>query len=259
MSTSRNTDLPHFTPQDFSNLQQNENFRYLPNGNKIGHAVIYHQRDGIYADQYSLPNQKAAAKWHPLKNIQQMDRFGQIVYKAQTDEPVPTTMYGKRYLELKMNGTSLPENETMQMVCFSPTRDDQEPFWGSNKPITLFNDSLDKNEKTDFNTESNDIKKIVKGGETLVIQPESVHHRDANKTRTPSQNNVMSESAVKAYEGFLDMYRDSLSQDFINKLDECIKAPLRNVFHSQKRPEWLHAYGFSLTPVDQNPQRRENL
>ena len=67
------------------------------------------------------------------------------------------------------------------------------------------------------------------------------------------------ESARDAYEAFLDTYTDELSSGMKEALKRSADAPLRDAFYSNYRPEWLHAEGFSLTPINKDPQRKDNL
>ena len=70
---------------------------------------------------------------------------------------------------------------------------------------------------------------------------------------------IMGRSARDEYEQFQDMYEEELTAPANAKLKQAAEAELRHRFYSQRRPEWLHAYSFSLTPLALNPQVPQNL
>ena len=65
-------------------------------------------------------------------------------------------------------------------------------------------------------------------------------------------------SAKTHYEEFLDQYRDILSEEMIDRLKRSVNAALTG-FKSHHRPEWLHAVGYTLTSMKENPQVADNL
>lgn len=87
-----------FTAHDFSFLAENEHFRYAPNSEKIGHAVITKEDDKTVALQYELPQgeNEETPKVRPLINIEAIQPFrGMHRFRAQTPDG-HTPMYGKR-------------------------------------------------------------------------------------------------------------------------------------------------------------------
>ena len=51
-----------------------------------------------------------------------------------------------------------------------------------------------------------------------------------------------------AYDDFYQQFEDVLDEKILEKMKRSIDAPLRGMFNSNHRPEWLHGYGFGLTP-----------
>ncbi len=169
-------------------------------------------------------------------------------------------MFAKRYHTAIVGEGD--QKQPIEIAYFSPSEKEGEPFWGSSdKPYSLFknSESADEDEDEDFKQELIDIKARIKGGKDYRIEKESILYRDGNRKRKPDQNTVMGESAKNAYEGFLETMIDRLSDDMKEVMRRAIEAPLRNIFKSNYRPEWLHALGWSLTHKDDNPQNKENL
>lgn len=260
--------------QVFASLNVNEHQRYLPSNKHVGHAVITTDKDGNkIAWQYNIPAGTGSTIVHPLINIQEVHpkevQSREVAqsgiapdnltrYQAETADEKHIPMYAKRFVRAKVGQGN--QQRDIEIACFSPKRDNTDVFWGSSeKDIPLFRNNLSKEEAAALKKELAELKTMTKGGSQLVIDPPSVIYRDQNKTRRPDQNTVMGESAVNAYEAFLRDYEDELSPGMKKILAEAVHAPLHNMFHGQRRPEWLHAYGFSLTPKDRNPQRADNL
>jgi S1-C subfamily serine protease len=250
-----------FTGQDYANLCENEHQRYLPNSRsgKVGHAVIVEKEGEKVAYQYDVPQDESgtAPTVRPLIHIEEIERFGKARYRATTPEH-GTTMYAKRDLHAFV--TEGDNEKEMDFAYFSPSeKDDKEPFWGGGNNVPLFRDDLTEEQKQELKDEMEEVGVKTKGGEELVIDSESVRMRDANPTRKPDQNTVMGESARDAYEAFMESMTEELSPKAKEVLKRAVDAPLRNAFYSNYRPEWLHAEGFSLTPMSKNPQRKDNL
>src|SRR3990167_3332766 len=246
-----------FSADDFAHLSKNENWRYLNNSTNIGHAVIKKTDLGKIARQYPIPQSNSNHSPHvlPLQDIEAIERFGQVRFKAKAEDG--TNMYAKRVLDIEYQEGD--HQETLQIACFSPTHDEQEPFWGGGDNIAIFRDDLTEEEKQDLNKELQELPQVTKGGQELAIDHASVKYRDANRTRTPDQNTVMGRSAVNEFEELYDSRKDEWSNDMKTVLTRAISAPLRDQFKSNYRPEWCHREGFSLTPINLNPQRENNL
>src|SRR3990167_4957148 len=255
-----------FTAKDFDHLSSNEYARYLGNSDKVGHAVIIKNEQGEeIALQYNIPQgtEKSTPTIRPLINIEAIERYGLHRFRATTPTH-GTKMYAKRFIDFELTDekyTSTP----MQIACFSPSTSEQEPFWGGKEKETpLFREDLAPKNKEELDKEIQEIKEKtgnkIKAGNELIIDHESVRARDNIKTRTPDQNTVMGgESARDTYEYFLETWQEELHPEMIKVLQRAVKAPLREAFKSNYRPEWLHAEGFGLTPTEKNPQVAENL
>lgn len=251
-----------FTSTDFAHLSENENCRYLNSSKHVGHAILRKKPDGqIIAHQYAIPHGDSSDTpiVEPLHDIEEIVRFGMIRHRAKTKDN--KTVYAKRYLHAKVGTEENGTDDEIDIAYFSDSeKKGQEPFWGgSDKELPLFRTDLTEEQKSDLEAELKDIKPVTKGGSELVVDHESVHVRDLNKTRTPDQNTVMGESARDAYEHFLENMTEELSPEMKAILKRAADAPLRKAFYSNYRPEWLHGYGFSLTPTTINPQRKDNL
>lgn len=248
-----------YNAKDFNHLLENEHMRYLANSKKIGHAVILKNSAGEeVALQYPISQtEDAATQVRPLKEIESIDRFNLRRFRAKT--PNNTVMYATRFIDLEVGASEDSKLDPAQIACFSPKKG-AEPFWGGKEEETpLFKTKISKGKAKDLKAELKEIKPTFKGGTALAIEGESVKLRDAIKTRKPDQNTVMGESAKDAYAVFLDSMMDELHPDMKERLKRAVEAPLRDAFYSNYRPEWLHAEGFSLTPMSKNPQRKDNL
>lgn len=260
--------LTPFTEKDFAELSQNEYARYPSNAKKIGHAVIIQTPEGKKALQYDLlanktkPGEKRAEELsypelRPLEDIEQTIDYGSIHYRART--PDGTQMYAKRFNQGVVNDKG--EEETFDIAYFSPSeKKDKPPFFGSSKTTPLWRTDLSKKAKKDLDKELSEIKTVYKGGE-FDVDPPSVKERDKIKTRNPDQNTVMgNESARDAYEHFFETWIDELHPDMRALLKKAFSADTKDKFDiNSYRPEWLHAQGFSLTPMNKNPQEKNNL
>ena len=250
-----------FTEKDFSFLNENEHVRFAPNSKKIGHAVIMKQDEDVVAQQYALPasdNKKGTPVVRPLINIEAIQPFpGMQRFRAETPDH-HTTMYAKRSITGTV-GDGVTE-EPIEIACFSPEPNGKAPFWGSIKETPLFRTDLSKSVKKDLRKELAEIKPVTKGGSDMVIDHASVPQRDLIKTRTPDQNTVMGESARDAYEHFFDKLIDELHPEMKERLKRSFQADLKEgLYKNSHRPEWLHLYGWSLTPINVNSQKKSNL
>ncbi len=250
--------------------------RYLSNSDKVGHAVIRvitrdsqnnsidsknHSQKEI-AEQY-FPNFKPISPEsdsdivpviRPLQNIESIERYGMKRYRASTPDG-NTPMYATRYIDCIDT-----DGQEIRIACFSPTRNNKEPFWGSSeKEVPLYRKNLNKKSRKELEKEQKEIGIIYKGGNELEIESESVRVRDTIKSRNPDQNTVMGESAKDTYQTYLESMSDELSSDMKEVLKRAVDAPCNSSFKSNYRPEWLHAEGFGLTPMSKDPQNKGNL
>lgn len=248
-----------FTETDFAKLAENEHYRYAPNSKKIGHAVITSQNGQMLAAQYEFPSSgEGAPIIRPLIDIEAIEPFrGMHRYRAKT--PVGLTpMYATRMYMGKVGEDN--DLKEIQIACFSPSsKQGKPPFWGSSRPTPLFRENLSKKEKEELKKELDEIAPITKGGDTLVLDHASVPKRDLCKTRTPDQNTVMGESARDAYEGFFDSMTQELHPEMKQRLKRAFTAEIHDVLTKNYRPEWLHLKGWSLMPMNMNPQTKDNL
>lgn len=250
-----------FTSEHFSLLNVNENFRYAPNSRRIAHALIARnpEKERI-ALQFALPEsaKTGTPRVCELSRIEAIQRFGMQRYRAIG--PDGKKWYAKRFDHAKVKLSGEEDALSVDLAYFSEEEaPGKEPFWGSEKRIPRFKAHLAEEVAKDFAAESAEIKKIVKGGHMLHIEPTSVRFRDAHTNRKPTQNALMGESARDAYENFFGELEDELSPEMIKILKRAFNADIRKSPENQYRPEWLHAYGFSLTPAKDNPQKAENL
>ena len=249
-----------FTTTDFAHLALNESYRYVKNSKRVGHAVIIKDKKNIpqVFHQYSMPYSREpdALEVVELHDIKPIRPYGLLRYSAKTLDD--KTMYAKRVLKAKIK--KMGEEEIDVDIAYFSEDDKPKPFWGGkNKNVTLLNPKLDKKHKRELEQEQEEIGEVFKGGFDLEVNHHSVFWREEYKNRSPDQNTVMGESAKDAYLHFLEMRKDDLSKDFKKVLGRAIDAPLNGKIESNYRPEWLHAYGFSLSPASYNPQIKSNL
>ena len=136
-----------------------------------------------------------------------------------------------------------------------------EVFWSAGKcEPAIWNQNLSKEEKAELDEELGSITEEVRGGR-VVVKNQDVPVRE-EQTRKPDQNTVMGGSAIDAYKDFENQYKHELSKEMKEKFHKAEKArPNYRGGHpnTQVRPEWLHAKGYSLTPLDEDPQKKSNL
>jgi large subunit ribosomal protein L28 len=247
------------TAAHLSQLAENEHHRYPPNSDKIAHAVILESDGKKTALQFEVPDSaEGMPAVRPITNIEEIEPFrGMHRYQAIT--PGGTEMYAKRFIFGEAGDAT--HKVPITVACFSPSdKPGKQPFWGSIKPTPLFRSDLSRSDKKELDAELKEIGKVSKGGVALVIDNPSVPQRDLMKTRTPDQNTVMGESARDAYENFFDKLSDELSSEMVTRLKRSFQADIKaGLFKNSYRPEWLHAYGWSLAPLSMNPQTQENL
>jgi hypothetical protein len=263
-SAQSETKEHQFTSRDFDFLSANSHERYLPNRQKVGHALITANADeGVdTALQFNIPvsPESDAPRVRPLLKIEtsypKLD-VATPLFKAET--PGGTKMYAKRFIDIELSD----KNKTipLKLVCFSPTKTGKHIFSDvKEKDVTWFRGNIDKKVAKDLK----EIKPAKKGKGELILDPESVKKRTEVKARMRSQNAVMSKghgphSAKNEYELFLNKMKSSLTPKLVKQFKRAINAPLNTSIEGNYRPEWLHAYGYQLTPLSQNPQVAGNL
>ena len=232
MSTSE------FTPEHFNELAEDPYYRFMYNSKKVGYAIISDINNEV--TQFTL-GAGTTPVMRPLNNIRSEKKYGKTIYRATT--PNNTSMTGKRFMPISFEQDGTKYNA--KIVCFSPT--DKKDFVGSDTEIKL-------------RTKKTNPKMVdrIKGGAYMTIKADDVTIR-ADQSRPKSQNQVMGRSARDEYEQYQDMYEDALTAPANAHLKKASEAELRHRFYSQKRPEWLHAYSFTLTPLALNPQVSQNL
>lgn len=248
-----------FSGLDFSYLSENENFRYARNSKHVAHAVIGRNRDGEkIAVQYALPEgtRGEPPKVCSIQDVEEITRFGMTRYRAKGEDG--KTWYAKRFDHARVKLDDDDDAMSVDLAYFSEEEDDKEPFWGSNASEPKFSKVLSRSNRKDFNIELEEIGVNTKGGVDMTIDSKSVHYRDVNHVRKPDQNTLMGESARDAYEEFHGQWNDVITPEFSEILERAFTANLYGK-DSQFRPEWLHAYGFSLVPREINPQQKSNL
>lgn len=258
--------------RDFVELSANEHNRYEAPSSKVGHAIIREDEYGnLVADQYDITQQKKdpTITVRALVNIRKFkDKFGNEKYYART----PTTntqMVGTRINTFK-DGPDQDNLEEGFIVYFSPvtTKSDHGNIKDIEKEWPVFTDEKVcercGNDKKKGNKPSAasapkcslcNAPVVMKGGETHQVIGEDIALRDQIKYRKPDQNTVMGRSAVAETKDFLYHFRSKLHPKVIEKLEKITKVKVG----SRIRSEWLHALGFSLTQMKDDPQVCENL
>jgi hypothetical protein len=257
---------------DYEELMYDPYYRTMKNSSKISHALVLQLPTGARAYQFDPPapstTDAGVASAAAPRSASYLSEFRPIteIYKVSGSDDDPR--YGAR----TPGGTELIARRSLNMLidtpetgavvgrldCFSPRPNDSFLYWGGKIPNSIVR-SLEENEQEEVVDDLKEAGVSVKGGVPLDVDHPSVVWRKSIKTRNPTQNAVMKESAVDAYQSVLEQFGDILSEDVKKIMEEAVKAPLNNPFHSNKRPEWLHLYGFGLTPQEYDPQVVDNL
>lgn len=118
-----------------------------------------------------------------------------------------------------------------------------------------------------------------KESDDLVVKNEDVPTRALQTTRTPDQKTVMGSSAVDFYRACIDQYRGGLSVELVQLMErafavmhlqtlaakerkhEPIDPEVRSAAFRDRliRPELLHRHSYTLHPMNQDPQTKDNL
>lgn len=265
-----------FTPiqisrSDYEELMYDPYYRTMKNASKISHALILELPTGTRAYQFDPPlpestqtgavasSSKSSSYLSDFRPIQEIYRVGGSQHDPRYGARTPggTELVARRSLNMMID---TPETGEVlgRLDCFSPKPNESFLYWGGKLPHSIVRD-LDDEERDEVVDDLKEAGVSVKGGVSLDVDHPSVVWRKSIKTRNPTQNAVMKESAVEAYQSVLEQFGDILSEDVKKIMEEAVKAPLNNPFHSNKRPEWLHLYGFGLTPQKYDPQVVDNL
>jgi large subunit ribosomal protein L28 len=207
------------------------------------------------ADDSSRPRKTVISAFRPISSMRQVEPFpGVERYRAVT--PKGTELIGRRSLQMK--ATTEEGDVTGRLYTFSPVPKG-DVWWGApGEPEHIIKD-LKGEDLEEVMQDMREAGANVKGGAELDVDLASVAYRKSIKNRRPDQNTVMGDSAKNATEAFLEQFEDILDEKVIKKLRQSIEAPLRGLFKSNYRPEWLHLYGFGLTPKKLQPQTELNL
>ncbi|NBV28032.1 serine protease [bacterium] len=267
--SSLNTQIS-FEEEDYNELMKDLYYRTLPNPDKGSAALLIKKPDGTtLAYQYRPPYQEGKVisvvdsklkcivpEFRPIATVVETHASGVVRHRCTS--PGGSRYIGRKSLDLYIQ---TPEygSTYAELISFSPQPNNSFVYRGSKKPESIFIVPEDKHERKDLVKDFKESATVVKGGRSLNIDPPSIAFRKEFKRRKPDQNGVMKGSAVNAYSDFLDQYHEALEPQVKKMIKESIEAPLKDPFLSCKRTEWLHLYGFGLTPQSFNPQVRANL
>lgn len=265
---------PSFIEKQFDSaaqalLSKNEHYRFVDSSHLVGHALLTKDEQGrLIAQQFSAPgsDNPEDPKVLSLTNIELFqDKYGTTRGRAKALDG--TDMISKRSISVQTKDEH-GDNIKHELMMFSPKQahvwnKTKEVFWGSDpkKVAPIFRDDLSESEKKDLEKDLAESKYEVKGGELDIVNKD-VPLRE-NMTRTPSQKQVMNnQSAIDAYLDYYSSYGNELSPVVKTTFENAEKARPHYrgaTFASQRRPEWCHALGHGLTPMNQEPQRKDNL
>lgn len=237
-----------------------EHERHHRNSSTIGHALITQTDSGEYeSTQYAisqLPDSHVAVV-REMTHIQKVEKGRVSWFRAKDTEG--RKYISRRRLKLELQDKNGDEKEST-LHYFSPFEysSSEESEFSDDEPMALLRDNLTSAERYALEQIPHKVK-----SSTVVLVPDHVRQRDENPARTITQNDVMGESAKKAYENLLERFKDLLSPKLILILKRAIEA---NIFISPEnecRPEWLHKIAHSLSPIsnkkEHDPQQKSNL
>ncbi len=233
-----------FTDEHFIFLANNEHGRYAKNSSNVAHAVIVHGADGHqHALQYQLPA-GADLNTPRVHQLTEVAQDGEGAYQGVSADGRTWSARRQDHARIKLED----DEQSVDIVYFSEDDElDSRPFFKKDRaPFDEHRDALR-------------LGAVKKGGHVLEVDPVSVLARDLNRNRIVSQNTIMGESARDAYENFFKKVKDTLSPQMVDILQRAFNADSQVSPENEFRPEWLHAYGFSLVPLSQEPQYKNNL
>ncbi len=233
-----------FNSVDYVTLCRDKFNRFQLNSSYIGNAVLHYNGNAVSADQYAMPVacKDAAPVWVPLQNIHQIKRFWVTAYRAEAEDG--TKLYsnrGYRFID--------EHHDVHEIRPFFSFAHPQytEPFWGSSKQLPITNYPLDS------------VGYSIRGGQEIEVDCYSVMARIKCKERPISQTNVMEYSAFEAYQNFYDKYRSMLASESKHVFNTILHAKHQDPTVNRFYPEWHHAVGYHLAPLEMEPQKQSNL
>lgn len=278
--------LPEFTPAYYTKLCENEYFRYLPNSDVIGHALVDENGQAI---QFALPDHTDGLVAPLVGKLSGLTKFdlpnNQSTVLGFIDN---TPMLSRRAYSISV---AVAEADPVSYT-FYPLSPKKNPITHQDRDIQYdtsrverFHDSFAARHALHDNP-----PRRCKTGPTLQINNHDILARMA-QTRSPDQNTVMgrycmeqarqavrqairrqrdeeidivvprtsTRSAVEEMRDFLSTYRDILTADMVRILETSVNAPLNSHEAGQSRGEWLHRHGHNLHPLNIDPQRADNL
>lgn len=251
-----------FVKDDIKELSENKYYRFHENSEFISHIVIPH--DGSIpqkAFQFELPksDDPEDPTWKPIENPTEITRYGKGFYQAQMLDG--TQVYATRSYQFKDEN----DNEYTFVPFSPPPKRSKEPFWGSTKLVPIFNEKGKKEVKHRYKGLL--ANPVILGDRVLEIDPPSVPVRQAVTTRKPSQKKVMgNKSARDEIEFYYEELKTLLTPEMQDIFEVALAARTRRdkdhpnePTNRRRYPEWLHAEGYSLTPLSMEPQRADNL
>lgn len=247
--------LPHlssinkFTPQVFSEICESERYRYLPASKRVSHILETKYKTGsVYSQSHLFPDDDTPSNLSYLAKPRNEIKNGRS-YLCATDQH-GTDFVGRRNIIFNTDGLE-------HVIHFMSPKTKKTFFPPKEQELHIFDSKLDEQTKYEIKQEVMEIEPVVKGGEMSIVNAD-VQVRSDSK-RAVSQNAVMGLSAKDEYEALLESRDGELSSQFQLILTRAVEAEFTNAFENHKRPEWLHALGFSLTPLSTDPQVKENL
>lgn len=273
--------IPIFTSAHYTKLCENEYFRYIPNSDVIGHALV--GPDGRVT-QFALPDNSPGLVAPLIGELSQLTQFDLPNNKKTVLGFVDQTpMISRRQYSISV----AYEQEDPISYTFYPLSPKKNPLTQQDRPIIYDTARVKRFQDTDAaRQEIENIPKHRKTGIELQIRNEDLPVRMAQR-RALDQNTVMgrhhlararqtvrrqrneemdipvprtaSRNAVTEMHDFLEHYRDILSDDMIRILERSVSAPFNSSEAGQARGEWLHRDGHNLHPLSIDPQRADNL
>jgi len=261
--SSNHKKLPDST--EFSKLFINKHFRYHPNGEKIGCALItINQKGKKIAHQWDIPQGKDDPQIRRLTNIETIHPSGMTNYQARADSPTRSPMYATRFIDLEH--THDKKTEKMQLAFF----ENDQPLSQSSKEIPIFRPKLTSEEEQIINKKLGK-NTLLKGNCELTVDPESVIKRE-KMARKPDQYKVMGKTTAEDAFRLLYEMKNMLSDEMLILMKTAFPEELEKIDFNEKnkkqkykkgeinyQAEWGHAEAAGLTPLTINPQRQNNL
>lgn len=237
------TDLK-FNARDYTRLCHNRYNRFQLNSPIISNAVFQFNGKEVMASQYAMPDtvSETTPTWVALRNLKQIGKLGTTLYQAES-----------------ANGTLLYSNRSYRFTDWNGLNYELHPFFSLSR--TCYAESLlDCSELYSVgSTPVEPLDSQFRGRQEIKVDYHSLDIRKRNRMRSRSQADVMGLTALEAYQDFYSTYNTLLTPDLMNVFNQIMNAKYRNHPSSKFYPEWLHAVGYSLSPLDSEPQDKSNL